>query len=70
MKCSKINCPVQYNVDNNGITECKLSSIDECPYYTPEIDYKLLYEYTCNHIADLVVMKLKNYENKPKENND
>lgn len=53
MRCSKVRCPMQHDTISN---DC---NIEECPYRTEEINPEKVMEYWCNHIADLVVKKLK-----------
>ena len=54
MSCSGLKCPIQRDV----FEECNLKP-EECSYYTEKIDYQMLYEDMCEHIADLVVKKLQ-----------
>ena len=54
MSCSMEYCPIQRREN----FECNLTS-SQCPNYSEKIDYEKVYENFCNHIADLVVEKLK-----------
>ncbi len=53
MKCSKIRCPMQHDTISD---DC---NIDDCPYRTEAIEPQEIMRTLCNHIADLVVQKLK-----------
>lgn len=53
MKCSKINCPIQHDTISD---DCNL---EDCSYRTEAIDPQEVMRTLCNHIADLVVQKLK-----------
>jgi hypothetical protein len=54
MSCSGSKCLIQ----RDTFKECNLKP-EECPEYTEKIDYQMLYEDMCEHIADLVVKKLR-----------
>lgn len=53
MKCTKVRCPLQHNIDD----ECNI--IGDCPYRTEPIDFQKVIESYCEYIADLVVKKLE-----------
>lgn len=62
MSCSGSKCPIQ----RDAFKECNLKP-DECPYYTEKIDDQMLYEAVCEHIADLVIKKLREVKSENKE---
>lgn len=56
MKCSKRMCPMQQNLSD----DC---DIKDCPYRTEDVSQEAT-RALCNYIADLVVQKLKESEDK------
>ena len=55
--CSGTRCPF---MTDQSPSECMCT--ETCEYFTQEIDYQNVIENFCDHIADLVVKKLKEEE--------
>ena len=53
MKCSKRRCPMQHDRISDNC------DVKTCQYRTEDIDPQEIVRTFCNHIADLVVQKLR-----------